>query len=135
GAKDLNGVIVVGYPRNDITQAYGPGNKAYLAAYQAKYKSDPVAPQGMAAYSGFMIMAQAVKAAGSVDADKVRAAAAKMDIPENTFPSGYGVRFDKNMQNQRAPFTASQWQGGKLVTVFPKLAVLPGVKLVPLARP
>ncbi len=135
GAASLEGILVVGYPRNDISETFGPGNKAYLAAYQAKYKADPIAPQGMAAYSGFMIMTEAVKAAGSVEPDKVLAAAAKLDKPENSYPSGFGAKFDKSFQNVRAQFTASQWQGGKLVTVFPKSAVLPGVTLKPLARP
>jgi branched-chain amino acid transport system substrate-binding protein len=135
GAKDVEGILVVGYPRNDISEAYGPGNKAYLAAYQAKYKADPVAPQGMNAYSGFMMLAESLKAAGGVEPEKVQAAAAKMDKPENSYPSGHGMRFDKSFQNVRAGFTVSQWQGGKMVTVFPKPAVLPGVTLKPLARP
>ena len=135
GAASMEGIVVVGYPRNDITDKFGPGNKAYLEAYRAKYKSDPVAPQGMAAYSGFLIMAEALKAAGSLDMGKVQAAAAKMDTAENTDPSGFGAKFNDTFQNVRAQFTASQWQGGKLVTVFPKAAVLPGALLKPLARP
>ena len=134
-AASLEGVLVVGYPRNDITDTFGPGNKAYLAAYRAKYKADPIAPQGMAAYSGMQILFEAIKTAGSVDMEKVRAAAAKMDKPDNTYASGFGAKFDKNFQNVRAQFTTSQWQAGKMVTVFPKDAVLPGVTLKPLARP
>ena len=135
GAASLEGVLVVGYPRNDITDTFGPGNKAYLAAYRAKYKADPIAPQGMAAYSGMQILFEAIKTAGSVDMEKVRAAAAKMDKPDNTYASGFGAKFDKNFQNVRAQFTTSQWQAGKMVTVFPKEAVLPGVAIKPLARP
>jgi branched-chain amino acid transport system substrate-binding protein len=135
GAGYLEGILVIGYPRHDITETFGPGQGAYLAAYRAKYKADPIAPQGMAAYSGAMIMAEAVKAAGSLDPEKVRAAAAALDKPESTYPSGFGAKFDKNMQNTRAWFTASQWQGGKMVTVFPQNAALPGVGVKPLARP
>ena len=135
GAASLEGVLVVGYTRNDINEKFGPGNKAYLAAYQAKYKADPIAPQGMAAYSGIQILFEALKAAGSTEPEKVRAAVAKMDKPEGSFPSGFGVKFDKNFQNVRATFTTAQWQSGKMVTVFPKEAVLSGVALKPLARP
>ena len=131
----MEGVLVTGYPRNDISEKFGPGNAEYLKAYKAKYKADPIAPQGMAAYSGFMVLAEALKGAGSVDAAKVQAAAAKLDIPENTYPSGFGAKFDKTFQNVRAQFTTSQWQGGKMVTVYPKAAVAPGVPLKPLARP
>ena len=135
GQEYMEGILVVGYPRNDISEAYGPGNKAYLEAYRAKYKADPVAPQGMNAFSGFMILAEALKAAGGLEPEKVQAAAAKLDKPENSYPTGYGVRFDKNFQNVRTGFTASQWQGGKMVTVFPAKAVAPGVTLKPLGRP
>jgi branched-chain amino acid transport system substrate-binding protein len=135
GAASLDGILVVGYPRNDITEAYGPGNKAYLAAYRAKYKTDPVAPQGMTAYSGVQMLFEAIRQANSVDPEKVRAAVAKLDKPENSYASGYGAKFDKNMQNVRAWVTTSQWQGGKMVTVYPNNAILPGVKLGKLARP
>ena len=135
GAAGVEGLLVVGYPRNDITDKFGPGNKAYLAAYRAKYKADPVAPQGMAAFSGMQILFEALKAAGSTDPEKVRAAAAKLDKPEGTYASGFGAKFDKGFQNMRATFTTTQWQGGKPVTVFPKEAVVPGVVLKPLGRP
>lgn len=134
GAEYLDGILVVGYPRHDIAESFGPGNQAYLEAYRAKYKADPIAPQGMNAYTGFMILAEAIKAANSVEPDKVQAAAAKLDRPESSYPTGFGVKFDKNFQNQRALFTVSQWQGGKLVTVFPKAAVAAGVQLKPLGR-
>ena len=135
GAEQLEGVIVVGYPRNDINESFGPGNRAYLAAYKAKYNADPVAPQGMNAYSGFLMLAEALTAAGSVDPAKVQAAVAKIDRPDSTYPTGFGTRFDKSYQNTRAYFTASQWQSGKMVTVFPKAAVLQDVTLKPLGRP
>ena len=135
GAASLEGVLVVGYPRTDIAESFGPGAKAYLAAYRAKYKNDPIAPQGMASYTGLLILFEAIKAAGSIEMEKVRAAAAKMDKPEGSYPTGFGVKFDKNFQNQRVGLTATQWQAGKMVTVFPQNAVLPGVLLKPLARP
>jgi len=82
-----------------------------------------------------LIMFEAIKAAGSVEPDKVHAAALKLDKPESSYPSGFGIKFDKNMQNVRAWFTASQWQSGKMVTVFPQNAALPGVTVKPLGRP
>lgn len=135
GAASLEGVLVVGYPRTDIAEAYGPGVKAYLAAYRAKYKSDPIAPQSMAAFSGLQVLFDAIKAANSVDLDKVRAAVAKLDKPVSSYASGFGAKFDKQFQNERAALTTAQWQGGKMVTVFPKAAVNPGVTVKSLARP
>ena len=134
GAASLEGVLVVGWPRIDVAESYGPGAKDFLAAYRAKYKSDPIAPQSMAGYVGLQILFDAVKTAGSVDAEKVRAAAAKMDRPEGSYATGFGVKFDKNFQNLRASPNTAQWQSGKMVTVFPKQAILPGVTLKNLAR-
>ena len=134
GAAGLEGVLVVGWPRNDVAESYGPGAKAFLAAYRAKYKADPIAPQSMAAYVGLQILFDAVKKAGSVEAEKVRAAAAMMDKPEGTYATGFGVKFDKNFQNLRASPNTAQWQSGKMVTVFPKAAVPAGVTLKPLGR-
>ena len=134
GAASLEGVLVVGWPRIDVAESYGPGAKAFLTAYRAKYKSDPIAPQSMAGYVGLQILFDAVKAAGSVDVEKVRTAVANMDRAEGSYATGFGVKFDKNFQNLRASPNTAQWQSGKMVTVFPKQATLPGVTLKNLAR-
>jgi branched-chain amino acid transport system substrate-binding protein len=134
GAQYLDGVVVVGYPRPDVAESFGPGAAAYLDAYRKKYNREPIAPQGMAAYTGMRIMLETIAAAGSAEPDKVRAAAQKMDKPFGSYPTGFGVKFDDKMQNTRANPTIVQWQGGKAVTVFPKEAVQGGVKLVNLPR-
>jgi len=134
GAEYLEGITVVGYPRPDQTETYGPGAAAYLAAYKAKYQRDPIAPQGMAAYVGVQMLIEAIAAAGSVEMEKLRAAAAKMDKPEKSYATGFGVKFDAQFQNTRAFPTVVQWQSGKIVTVYPKGAAQPNVKLVNLPR-
>lgn len=134
GAQFLEGVMVVAYPRPDQTESYGPGSAAYLAAYKKKYNRDPVAPQGMTAYSGMRMLLETIAAAGSVDMEKIRAAAAKMDKPLHTYPTGFGMKFDSKFQNTRAFPTIVQWQSGKVVTIFPKAAAQPSVKVVNLPR-
>ena len=134
GAEYLEGITVVGYPRPDQTEAYGPGAAAYLAAYKKKYQRDPIAPQSMTAYVGVQMLFEAVAAAGSTAMEKVRAAAAKMDKPAKSYATGFGVKFDAQFQNTRAFPTVVQWQSGKIVTVFPKEAAQPNVKLVNLPR-
>jgi len=129
GADYLEGAMVVSYPRPDISEKFGPGAAAYLAAYRKAFNREPVAPQGLTAYTGMRILLETIEAAGSTDVDKVRAAAAKLDKPLNTYPSGFGVKFDDKFQNTRAIFTVIQWQGGKQVTVFPPEARGPGVAL------
>jgi branched-chain amino acid transport system substrate-binding protein len=134
GAEYLEGITVVGYPRPDQTEAYGPGGAAYLAAYKKKYERDPIAPQSMTAYVGVQMLIEAIAAAGSVEMEKVRAAAAKLDKPAKSYATGFGVKFDAQFQNTRAFPTVVQWQSGKIVTVFPKEAAQPNVKLVNLPR-
>jgi branched-chain amino acid transport system substrate-binding protein len=134
GAEYLEGITVVGYPRSDQTESFGPGASAYLGAYKAKYNRDPVAPQGMTAYVGMQMLIEAIAAAGGTDMEKVRAAAAKMDKPAKSYATGFGVKFDEKFQNTRAFPTVVQWQSGKVVTVFPKDAAQPSVKLVNLPR-
>ena len=119
GPEFLEGVLVISYPRSDISEKFGPGAAAFLAAYRKAYNREPIAPQGMTAYTGMRVLLEAVEAAGSTDVEKVRAAAAKMDKPPNTYPNGMGVKFDDTFQNTRAVFAVIQWQGGKQVTVFP----------------
>jgi branched-chain amino acid transport system substrate-binding protein len=134
GAETLEGVLVIAYPRTDVAEAFAPGVKAYLAAYRAKYGADPIQTQSLTSYVGLQILFDAIKAAGSTDPEKVKAAAAAMDKPLGSYANGFGVRFDKDMQNLRALATTVQWQGGKVVTVFPKPAAPAGAVLKPMGR-
>ena len=129
GAQELEGLLVVSYPRTNIPNSYSPGGAAYLAAYRAKFKEEPIATLGMTAFAGMQMLFDAVRAAGSTDMDKVRAAAIKMDKPFRSYPGGYGVKFDDKLQNTRALPVVVQWQSGDTVTVYPKNAVSPGASL------
>jgi len=135
GAESLNGVIVVSYPRQQINPKFGPGAADLAKAYEAKYKVPPVATSGTNGYVGMLVLARAIDAAGGATSYKeVIAAAKKLDLPIGTFPNGYGVKFDDNMQNTRAMPTLSQWQDGKVVIVYPTEAMVSGVELRSLAR-
>lgn len=134
GPEYLEGVLVVSYPRPDISEKFGPGAAAYLEAYRKTFNREPVAPQGLAAYTGMLIMLEAIEGAGSADFNKVRAFAAKMDKPLHSYPAGFGVKFDDKMQNTRAFPTVIQWQSGKQITVFPLDARPAGVSLKNLPR-
>jgi branched-chain amino acid transport system substrate-binding protein len=134
GKEFLDGVLLVSYPRSDVGEAYGPGAAAFLKTYQAKYSRDPIAPQSMSAYVGMKILLQALAAAGSTEYEKVIAAAAKMDKPFGSYETGYGVKFDKTMQNVRALPLIAQWQDGQVKAVFPKEAIAAGVTVLDLGR-
>lgn len=122
GADGVEGLMVVSYPRPDISESYGPGSHAFLLAYRNKFHHDPVAPQSMTSFVGFKMMAEAINAAGSADPQAVTKAVEKMDKPLYSYETGYGAKFDGHYQNQRAFPTVIQWQGGKVVTIFPDKA-------------
>lgn len=129
GVEYLEGVFVVSYPRPDISEKYAPGAAGYLEAYRKAYNRDPIAPQSLAAYGGLLLMFDAVQAAGSTEPSKVRVAAAAMDKPVGSYPTGFGAKFDDKFQNGRANPVAIQWQAGKQVTVFPMEARREGTSL------
>jgi branched-chain amino acid transport system substrate-binding protein len=88
----------------------------------------------MAAFVGASIMLETIKAAGSTDMEKVKAAAAKLDKPVGTYATGFGVKFDQNFQNTRAFPVVAQWQDGKMITVYPVDATPEGAKLADMRR-
>jgi branched-chain amino acid transport system substrate-binding protein len=134
GAAGVEGLLVITYPRSDVSEKFAPGVKTFLEAYRAKYKTDPIQTQSLTSFVGSQILFEAIQVAGSTEPQKVLAAAAKMDKPIGTYLNGFGVKFDKNFQNLRAVTTTVQWQDGKVVTVFPKTAVNAGVVLKPMTR-
>jgi branched-chain amino acid transport system substrate-binding protein len=134
GKEYLEGILVATFPRYDINPKFGPGGAEYLAAYKKMFNREPIAPQNFTAYTGALVMFDAIELAGSTEHEKVREAAAKMDKPLGTYPNGFGVKFDGNMQNTRAKPIVGQWQNGVVVTVYPDAAVPEGGKLVGLAR-
>lgn len=134
GKDYLEGVLVVSYPRADISEEYGPGSDAFLDLYRSEYDRDPIAPQGMNAYFGAMLLFEAIENAGATDFNSVIAAAKAIDRSEGSSLTGYGVQFDDTMQNQRALPVIAQWQNGEMKAIFPKSAVAEGVNLVNLPR-
>lgn len=46
-------------------------------------------------------------------------AAKAIDIPVGTLPTGYGVKFGDNGQNDRCVIAIMQWKDGQLITVYP----------------
>jgi branched-chain amino acid transport system substrate-binding protein len=134
GKEFLDGLLLASYPRADIGDKYGPGAKTFLSEYQAKYGRAPIAPQSLTGYVGIQMLFDCMTAAGSIEYEKIIAAAAKMDEPFGSYATGYGVKFNNTMQNTRALPLIAQWQGGQVVAVFPDEAMAAGAKLLPLAR-
>jgi branched-chain amino acid transport system substrate-binding protein len=86
-----------------------------MAAYQAKFKREP-AYHSAAGYAGCVIYLEAVRKAGSLDADKVREQLLKLET--RTMFGDYKVDADGfQLAHKMVMF---QWQDGKKVIVWPE---------------
>lgn len=112
-----NGFLSYGYtmPTKQI-----PGSVEFGQQYKEKYGDDLPAGQALGAYAGMLKLADVLEQAGSDDPDKILSAAKALDKPVNSYPDGCGFKLSENGQNQVCGSSGFQWQGGKLVTVYPK---------------
>ena len=91
-----------------------PGQKEFVSAYTKEFGRAPVY-HSAAGYAGCMIYAEAVKRAGTLDADKVRDVLLKLEM--RTAFGDYKVEADGfQIAHKMVMF---QWQDGKKVTVWP----------------
>lgn len=127
---DALGPVAEGVFNSDFTQyevnpEFCPGLLEFYSLYKEKYGEPPRSGHSLTNYVGALIVFDILeKTGGSMDSEAIRKAAMSLDIPMGKTASGWGVKFDDNGQNSRAPAFVTQWQGGKLVTVWPKSAAL-----------
>jgi len=108
-----NAEYVYGSTQWDETLPY-PGQKEFLAAYTKKFKHEP-SYHAAAGYAGCLIYGEAVKRAGTLDAEKVREQLLKMEI--KTAFGDYKVDADGFQVAHK--MVMLQWQDGKRVVVWP----------------
>jgi branched-chain amino acid transport system substrate-binding protein len=108
-----NAEYIYGATQWEHTLPY-PGQKEFYAAYKAKFNREP-AYHSAAGYAGCVTYLEAVKRAGTLDADKVREALLKLEM--RTMFGDYKVDADGfQLAHKMVMF---QWQDGKKVTVWP----------------
>ena len=108
-----NAEYVYGATQWDEALPY-PGVKEFAAAYKQKFGHEP-AYHSAAGYAGCIIYAEAVKRAGSLDADKVREQLLRLEL--RTFFGDYKVDQDGFQTGHK--MVMLQWQEGKKVIVWP----------------
>jgi branched-chain amino acid transport system substrate-binding protein len=109
-----NAEYIYGSTQWDESLPY-PGQKEFLTAYKAKFKGQEPSYHTAAGYAGCLIYAEAVKKAGTLDADKVRDQLLKMETKTafgeyKVEPDGFQIAHKMVML---------QWQDGKRVVVWP----------------
>ena len=91
-----------------------PGNQEFFDAYKKDFGHEP-SYHSAAGYAGCILYAEAVKRAGSLDADKVREQLLKLET--KTMFGEYKV--DPDGFQTAHKMVTFQWQGEKKVTVWP----------------
>ncbi len=119
---DFEGVLNADVTQYRISDVVAPGASEVAAAYQRKYGAPPRSGHSLACFAGARVFFDVVQRAGSLDHDRLRAAAMATDLPAGASVGGWGVSFDDNGQNIRAVPYLTQWQKGALVTVAPREA-------------
>ncbi|MFN3614040.1 MAG: ABC transporter substrate-binding protein [Rubrimonas sp.] len=119
GHDVIEGVLNADFTQYLVNTDFTPGLEAFVAAYQAKYGSDPRSGHSLNNYVGAKAILQALDRADGFSPDAIRAAVSAIDIPVGETAAGYGVKFGENNQNERAAMMGLQWRDGRLVTVYP----------------
>jgi branched-chain amino acid transport system substrate-binding protein len=108
-----NAEYIYGATQWEHTLPY-PGNQEFFDAYKKEFNHEP-SYHSAAGYAGCLIYAEAVKRAGSLDADKVREQLLKLEM--KTMFGEYKVDADGYQTAHK--MVTFQWQGEKKVTVWP----------------
>ncbi|RVG66106.1 ABC transporter substrate-binding protein [Sinorhizobium meliloti] len=122
GHDVIDGVLDVDFTQYLVNTKATPGLDAFVEAYKAKYGSAPRSGHSLNNYVGAKALLEAIGKAKGFEPDTIVEAVKAMDIPDGATAAGYGIKFGENNQNERAAMMGMQWQGGKLVTVYPDAA-------------
>ncbi|MEJ7014915.1 ABC transporter substrate-binding protein [Sinorhizobium meliloti] len=122
GHDVIDGVLDVDFTQYLVNTKATPGLDAFVEAYKAKYGSAPRSGHSLNNYVGARALLEAIDKAKGFEPDTIVEAVKAMDIPDGATAAGYGIKFGENNQNERASMMGMQWQGGKLVTVYPDAA-------------
>ncbi|MBY6006187.1 ABC transporter substrate-binding protein [Salipiger bermudensis] len=120
----MEGVLDVDFTQYAVNTEFTPGLEDFLVAYQNKYGEDPRSGHSLNNYVGAMAVLEGIGAGEGFEPDQIVAAVQAIDIPAGETAAGYGVHFGDHNQNDRAMMMGMQWQGGKLVTVYPRDAAV-----------
>jgi branched-chain amino acid transport system substrate-binding protein len=122
GHDVIDGVLDVDFTQYLVNTKATPGLEAFIEAYKAKYGSAPRSGHSLNNYVGAKAILEAIGKTKGFEPDTIVEAVKAMDIPDGATAAGYGIKFGENNQNERAAMMGMQWQGGKLVTVYPDAA-------------
>jgi branched-chain amino acid transport system substrate-binding protein len=136
-----NGIIDTEGSANVNEAALSADSKALLAEFKKRFEAKTGKPPSYVGTQGFvgtyLLLDAVLRKVGSLDPDKLRAAALALDIPDGGTALGWGVKFagegdPMQGQNRRSFPVAQQWQDGKLVVIAPEKVKTNEPVLIPL---
>src|SRR6266545_3800394 len=96
-----------------------PVARQVAGLYQRRFGA-PMTETAARSFSATLVLAQAIDAAGSIDAGRVRASLLALDVPgRDTIMPWDGVRFDNTGQNTAAAAVVERLAQGRARVVFP----------------
>jgi branched-chain amino acid transport system substrate-binding protein len=93
-----------------------PGAREFVESYRKEYPGADFSYHSAGGYSGCQVLVEAIKRAGSLDGEKVRAAILKLDY-HNVFGA---FKVDKDGLQIAHKMVLFQWQDGKKAIVWPE---------------
>lgn len=97
------------------------GQEEIIARFSERTGQPWMTQDSISTYGDIWILKEALERAGEADPKKVAQAIREMDLHEGpaalAFPGG--VKFEENGRRAGAPLVIAQWQGGKVVSVYP----------------
>jgi len=146
-AKNLgegaNGVFSSDFPTEVNPSALTPHARElaqeFIKRFQAKKGTRPTGNAWLAFAGTMVLFEEVLPKAGSLDADKIRAAALALDLPMGSMANGCGVKFIAHDEfdggkNERAFAITGQWQDGVMRVVGPENLATNKPILVPLPK-
>ncbi len=122
---DANGMIDVDPSQSPVYDTLDPDLAAAVKEFEIRFEAErgyqpPVV--GYLTFQAAWVLAKEVieKAGGTDDYQAMIDAANAIDMQLGSLPTGAGVKFDDNGQNERAMLVAMQWQDGVLETIYPE---------------
>lgn len=125
GPDLASGIVVSDAIPTNITDAMlnkglKPSYSEFVSAYTKEFDHAP-RTHATLGFQGAMVLFQHVlpRLKNLGDVNEFDRVARQVDIPDGGTVAGFGVKFDKNGQNERGGWYAMQYQNGKLGTVYP----------------
>ncbi|NSY18479.1 ABC transporter substrate-binding protein [Neorhizobium sp. AL 9.2.2] len=130
GHDVIENVLDVDFTQFLVNTKATPGLEAFVEAYKKKYGTSPRSGHSLNNYVGAKALLESIGKAKDFEPDTIVEAVKAIDIPDGSTAAGYGIKFGENGQNERAAMMGMQWQGGKLIAVYPDAAAVSKLNVV-----